>query len=145
MVQSDTHHTLLLRILIHLMKWVQELLEHVGRMTTIDHIWSRIPPFSGFTRPNKAYCSMTQWQGKVIRNLLRVLLGVFTAALTRTTNADPIAFRHKPLCHKAILCIRYITDYIRIAQYQVHTPGTIQSMKDYLEDFHKHKEVFLRF
>jgi len=80
-----------------------------------------------------------------MRNLLRVLLGVFTATLSQTTDADPIASRHNPLCHKAILCIRYIIDYILIAQYQVHTSGTIQSMKDYLEDFHKHKEVSLRF
>jgi len=80
-----------------------------------------------------------------MRNLLRVLLGVFTVALSRTTDADPIAPRHKPLCHKAILCVRYITDYVLISQYPVHTPGTIQSMRDYLEDFHKHNEVFLRF
>ncbi|KAF8433158.1 hypothetical protein BGX38DRAFT_1071156, partial [Terfezia claveryi] len=46
---------------------------------------------------------------------------------------------------KAILCIRYLTDFILIAQYKVYTPGTIQSMRDYLKDFHKHKEVFLRF
>ena len=144
-VRPDTLHTLLLGILTHLMKWVQEFLEYVGRMTIFDHVWSRLPPFPGFTRPNKAYRSVTQWQGKEMRNLLRVLLGVFTAALSRTTDADPIAPRHKPLCHKAILCVRYITDYILIAQYQVHTPGTIQSMRDYLEDFHNHKDVFLRF
>ncbi|KAF8425424.1 hypothetical protein BGX38DRAFT_1083788, partial [Terfezia claveryi] len=46
---------------------------------------------------------------------------------------------------KAILCVRYLTDFILIAQYKVHTPGTIQSIRDYLEDFHKYKEVFLRF
>ncbi|KAF8436088.1 hypothetical protein BGX38DRAFT_1099679, partial [Terfezia claveryi] len=46
---------------------------------------------------------------------------------------------------KAILCIRYITDFILIAQYKVYTLGTIQSMKDYLEDFHKYKELFLQF
>jgi len=80
-----------------------------------------------------------------MRNLLRVLLGVFSAALSGTTNADLIAPRHKPLCHKAILCVRYISDYILISQYQVHTLETIQSMRDYLEDFNKHKEVFLRF
>jgi len=136
---------LLLGILIHLMKWVQEFLEYVGRMTTFDHIWSRLPPFPRFTRPNKAYRSVTQWQAKEMRNLLRFLLGVFTAALSRTTDADPIASRHKPFCHKAILCVRYITDYILISQYPLHSPRTIQSMKDYLEDFHKHKEVCLRF
>jgi len=97
------------------MKWVQEFLEYVGRMTIFDHIWSRLPPFPGFTRPNKAYRSVTQWQGKEMRNLLWILLGVFTAALSRTTDADPIAPRHKPLCHKAILCVRYITEYILIS------------------------------
>ena len=97
---------------------------------TFNHTWSRLPPFPRFIRPNKAYRSVTQWQGKEMRNLLRVLLGVFTAALSRKTKADMIASRYKPLCNKAILCVRYITDYILIAQYQVHAPGTIQSMKD---------------
>ncbi|KAF8414713.1 hypothetical protein EV426DRAFT_579158 [Tirmania nivea] len=36
-------------------------------------------------------------------------------------------------------------DFMLIAQYQTHTPGTIQSMKDYLSDFHEYKDVFLRF
>ncbi|KAF8415574.1 hypothetical protein BGX38DRAFT_1074797, partial [Terfezia claveryi] len=131
LVRGDTLHTLYLGMLKHLMKWIQEFLDHIGRLTVFDHIWSRLPPFPGFTRPNKAYRSVSQWQGKEMRNLLRVLLAVFAAALTS--------------CHKAILCVRYITDFILIAQYKVHTPGTIQSMKDYLEDFHKYKELFLRF
>ncbi|KAF8430817.1 hypothetical protein BGX38DRAFT_1078551, partial [Terfezia claveryi] len=41
--------------------------------------------------------------------------------------------------------VTYITDFILIAQYKVHTPGTIQSMKDYLENFHIYKELFLWF
>jgi len=32
-----------------------------------------------------------------------------------------------------------------MAQYQVHTNGTIKSMKDYLQDFYAYKDVFLRF
>ncbi|KAF8458604.1 hypothetical protein BGX38DRAFT_1082355, partial [Terfezia claveryi] len=59
------------------------------------------------------------------------------------TDTPAIATRHKVSCHKAILCVRYLTDFILIAQYMVHIPGTIQSMRDYLQDFHKHKEVFL--
>jgi len=61
------------------------------------------------------------------------------------TDTDLIAPRHKTLCNKAILCVRYITDYILISQYQVHTPRTIQSIRDYLEEFHKDKEVYLTF
>ncbi|KAF8448465.1 hypothetical protein BGX38DRAFT_1189143 [Terfezia claveryi] len=98
-------------MLTHLMKWIQEFLDHVGRLTVFDHIWSRLPPFPEFTRPNKAYRSVTQWQGKEMRNLLWVLLAVFTAVLTRRSDA--------------ILCVRYLTDFILIAQYKVHTSGTI--------------------
>ncbi|KAF8444341.1 hypothetical protein BGX38DRAFT_1143717 [Terfezia claveryi] len=92
---------------------------------TPDYIRSymvAIAPFPGFTRPNKAYRAVTQWQGKEMRNLLRVLLAIFTAALSRRTDAPAIATRHKASCHKAILCVRYLTDFILIAQYTVHTP-----------------------
>ncbi|KAF8414436.1 hypothetical protein EV426DRAFT_579176 [Tirmania nivea] len=144
-VRPDMLHTLLLRILTHLMKWVLDFLEHIGRLTIFDHLWSRLPPFPEFTRPNKAYRSISQWQGKEMRNLLRVLLGVFTAVLSQTTDITPIVSRHKSSCRKAILCVRYITDFMLMAQYQTHTLGTIQSMKDYLSDFHEYKDVFLRF
>ena len=144
-VKPDILHTLLLSILVHLMKWIQEFLQYVGRLTVFDHIWSRLPPYPGFTRPNKAYRSVTQWQGKEMRNLLRVILGVFAASLSRTSDAPPLNTRLRTLSNKAILCVRYISDFILLAQYKTHTPGSIQSMKDYLEDFHKYKEVFLRF
>ena len=144
-VQADTLHTLLLGILIHFMKWVQEFIVYVGPKTIFDHIRSRPPLFSGSTRPNLVYHSITQWQEKEIRNHLQVLFGVFTAVLSRMTDTDLIAPRHKTLCNKAILCVRYITDYILISQYQVHTPRTIQSIRDYLEEFHKDKEVYLTF
>ena len=80
-----------------------------------------------------------------MRNLLRVLLAVFTATLSRTSDLQPLPTRHKFLVPKAILYGRYMTDFMLIAQYKIHTPGSIQSMIDYLEDFHKNKTVFLRF
>src|SRR5258706_5242904 len=80
-----------------------------------------------------------------MRNLLRVILGVFATSLSRTSDAPPLNTRLRTLSNKAILCVRYISDFILLAQYKTHSPGSIQSMKDYLEDFHKYKEVFLRF
>lgn len=145
LVKPDTLHTLLLGLLVHLMKWIMDFLNFVGRTTTFDYLWSRLPPYPGFTAPNKAYRSVSQWQGKEMRNLLRVVLGVFAASLSRTTDLQSLSPHHKQLAHKAILCVRYLTDFVRIAQYKVHTPGSIQSMNDYLADFHKYKEVFLRF
>ena len=127
------------------MKWVMECLSYVERTTTFDYMWSRFPPYSGFTRPNKACRSVSQWQGKEMRNLLCVILAVFTAALDRTSDVVPIATQHKVHISKAILYVRYLTDYIALAQYRVHTCGSIKSTRDYLSDFHNHKDMFLRF
>ena len=60
LVKPDILHTLLLGMLKHLMKWVMEFLTYVGRTTTFDYIRSRLPPYPGFTRPNKAYRSVSQ-------------------------------------------------------------------------------------
>jgi len=144
-VRPDILHVLLLSMLVHLMKWVQEFLDHVGRLTIFDHTWSRLSPFPGFSRPNKAYRSVSQWQGKEIRNLCHVLLAAFAAALSQTSDTSAMASQHKVLCHNAILCVWYLTDFILMAQYRVHTHGIIESIKDYLQDFHAYKDVFLRF
>ncbi|KAF8428824.1 hypothetical protein BGX38DRAFT_1233267, partial [Terfezia claveryi] len=90
-------------MLTHLMKWIQEFLDHIGSYGVRSHM---------------AYRSVTQWQGKEMRNLLRVLLAVFTAALTRRSDVPAIETRHRASCHKAILCVRYLTDFILIAQYK---------------------------
>ena len=80
-----------------------------------------------------------------MRNLLRVILVVFTAALDRTSDVVPIATQHKVHIPKAILCVHCVRDFIALAQYRVHTLGSIKSMRNYLSDFHKRKYVFLRF
>ena len=80
-----------------------------------------------------------------MRNLFRVILGVFAASLSQTSDAPPFNTRLRALSNKAILCVRYISDFILLTQYKTHTPDSIQSMKDYLEDFYKYKEVFLQF
>ena len=80
-----------------------------------------------------------------MRNILRVLLGEFTVSLGRTSDIEPLASHHKHLAYPLFLYMLYITDFILLAQYLVHTSGSIQCIRDYLEDFHKYKEVFLCF
>ena len=143
-VKPDILHTLYRGMLVHLMKWIMKFLTLIGRANTFDHLWSHLPPYPGFTRPNKPYRSVSKWQGKEMRNLLRVILGVFTAALSRTSDLQPLSPQHNALAQQAILCVRYLSDFIILAQYRVHTENSIQSMVGYLKDFDKHKEVFLR-
>ena len=144
-MKANILYTLFLGILVYLMKWIQEFLQYVGRLTIFDHIWLQLPPYPGFTRPNKAYHSVTQWQGKEMKNVLRVILSVFATSLNWTSDAPPFNTQLWALSNKAILCISYVSDYILLTQYKVHTPSSLQSMKDYLEYFHKYKEVFLQF
>ena len=59
LVLPDTLNTLLLCMLVHLMKWLQEFLGHIGHINQFDYLWSRLTPYSGFTRPNKEYRSVT--------------------------------------------------------------------------------------
>ena len=77
--------------------------------------------------------------------MICVLLAVFTATLSRTSDLQPHPTQHKSLVPKAILRVRYMTDFMLIALYKIHTLGSVQSMIDYHEDFHKNKTVFLRF
>ena len=144
-VKPDTLHTLYLGMLEHLMKWVFEFLTLVGRANTFHHLWSRLPPFSCLARSSKAYRSVSQWQGKEMRNLLCVLLAGSPPTLSRTCTLQPLPTRHTSLMPKAILYVRYMMDFMQMAQYKIHTPGSIQSMIDYLADFYKNKTVFLRF
>ena len=132
-------------MLEHLMKWVFEFLTLVGRANTFGQLWSRLPPCPGLARSSKAYWSVSQWQGKEMRNLLCVLLAIFTATLSWTSDQQLLTTRHKSLVPNVILCVRYMTDFMLLAQYKIHTPGSIQSMIVYVEDFHKNKTVFLRF
>ncbi|KAF8442651.1 hypothetical protein BGX38DRAFT_1075362, partial [Terfezia claveryi] len=41
-----------------------------------------------------------------------------------------------------IRCVRYITDFCLMAQYQSHTPQTICYMNQYLRKFHDNLHVF---
>ena len=80
-----------------------------------------------------------------MRNLVRVLLAVFTASLSQTSDLEQLSPRNMPLACRAILCLRYLTHFILIAKYNVHTPGSVQSMRDYLAEFYKYNDVFLPF
>src|SRR5258706_2335323 len=145
LVRADMLHTIHLGIMKHLMEWLQDFLKLHGQLNVFDQIWMQLPPYPGFTQPKKSYRSVTQWQGKEMRNLGRAILGAFTAALCQTADVPKTTAKQKLHFCEAILCIRYLTDFSLIAQYRQHTPGSIQSMKDYLRDFHHHKSIFLRF
>ena len=45
----------------------------------------------------------------------------------------------------ALGCVRALVDFNMMAQYRSHTAETITYIEDYLDTFHKMKDIFLEF
>ena len=74
-----------------------------------------------------------------MRNLGRCILGVLAVALRQPGGAQAIPFK------RALGCVRALIDFNMMAQYRSHTPDTIAYMEDYLDQFHRMKDIFLEF
>ena len=137
--KPDLLHTVYLGILKHLMEWVQDFLKKHDRLDSFDEAWSSMGAYPGFTVPKKAYRQVSQWQGKEMRNLGRIVLAAFAAALRSPTEAQRHPFR------VATRCVAALIDFHLLAQYKTHTETTLQYMHDALETFHEEKVIFQEF
>jgi len=145
LVRSDILHTILLGNLQHLLDWIKEFLESHDRLNAFDSIWSSMAPYPGNYVLRKSYQLLSQVSGKEMRSILMVILGVFTASLRRKTNAVRPPAGQEQDFRKAITCVRYLTDFALLSRYRSHTDSTIGYMEQYLQQFHKTKDVFLRY
>jgi hypothetical protein len=139
MPKPDLLHTIYLGILKHLMEWVQDFLKKHNRLNNFDEAWSSMGAYPGFTVPKKAYRQVSQWQGKEMRNLGRIVLPAFTAALRAPTEAQRHSFK------AATRCVAALIDFHLLAQYKTHTETTLQYMQDALDSFHREKDIFQEF
>jgi Plavaka transposase len=138
--KPDILHTVYLGILKHMMEWIQSFLSKHKLLESFDDIWKSLGPYPGLTIPTKAYREITQWQGKEMRNLGRVITGVFAAALRNPSNDT-----QRKDFKAAISCVTALIDFHLIIQYRTHTESTLNDMEKYLESFHEHKEIFREF
>jgi len=132
-------HTVYLGLFKHLMDWISGFLKKHARLQAFDDTWKALPPYPGFFVPKKGYREVTQWQGKEMRNLGRCLLGVLAVALRQPDRREVIPFKH------ALDCVRALVDFNMMAQYRSHTHETIAYMEEYLDRFHRMKDIFLEF
>jgi len=136
---------ILLGNLQHLLDWIKGFLESHDRLNAFDSIWSSMAPYPGNYVPWKSYRLLSQVSGKEMRSILMVILGVFIASLHRKTNVVcPIAGQEQDF-RKAITCVWYLIDFVLLSRYRSHTNSTIRYMEEYLQQFHKTKDVFLRY
>jgi hypothetical protein len=132
-------HTIYLSMLKHLMNWVTSFLEQHYRIDKFTQLWAMMPPYPGSAQFNKPYSQVTQWSGKEMKALGCVIVSVFAATLLNPSASQRIPFT------EALLCVKNLVYFHLIAQYQYHTEATIEYMENYLEEFHRQKDVFSRF
>jgi len=135
----DILHTIYRSMLKHLIDWGTSFLEQHSRIDKFNQLWAMMPPHPGIARFNKPYSQVTQWSGKEMNTLGRVIVPVFAATLLNTSASQRIPFT------EALLCVKNLVYFHLMAQYQYHTEATIEYMENYLEEFHCHKDVFCRF
>jgi len=132
-------HTVYPGLFKHMMDWIQGFLKKHGRLEAFEEVWKALPPYPGFLVPKKAYCEVTQWQGKEMRKLGRCVLGVLPVVLRQPGSAQLIPFK------RALGSVMALVNFNMMAQYRSHTAETITYMEDYLDTFHKMKDIFLEF
>jgi len=137
-IVPDIPHTVYLGKRKYLMDWVTSFLEQHSRIDKFNQLWAMKPPYPGFTRFNKPYSQVTQWSGKEMKALGRVIVPVFAA-----THLKPLASQRIPFT-EALLCIKNLVYFHLMAQYRYHTEATIEYLENLPEEFHRHKDVFSR-
>ena len=137
--KPDLLHTLHLGLFRHLMDWILGLLKKHARLQAFDDTWKALLPYLGFFVPKKAYCEVTQWQGKEMRNPRRCLLGVLTVTLRQPDSRQVTPFKH------ALDYVRTLVNFNMMAQYRNNTPETIAYRQEYINRFHRMKDIFLEF
>jgi hypothetical protein len=126
-------HNIYSGMLKHLMDWVMSFLEQHSTMDKFSQLWAMMPPYPGFARFNKPYSQVTPWSGKERKALTRVIVPVFAVTLLNTSASQRIPFT------EALLYVKNLVYFHRMAQYRYHTEATIEYMENYLEEFHCHK------
>ena len=139
MIVPDIPHTIYLAMLKHLTDRETSFLEQHSRIDKFNQLWEMMPPYPGFARFNKPSGQVMEWSGKEMKALGREIVPVFAA-----THLNPSASQRIPFT-EALLCVKNLVYFHLMAQYRYHTEATIEYMENYLEEFHRHKDVFNRF
>jgi len=137
--KPDMPHTIYLGIFKHMMKWIQGFMKKNGRLDGFDEVWKTLPPYPGFLVPKEGYHRVTQWQGKEMTNMGLCILGILRVALCQPRSSEVIPFKHAPEWVQAL------AEFNMMAQYRSHMSETIACVEDYLDRFHKMKNIILEY
>lgn len=138
-VRPDVLHTILLGLMKYVMDWVVKFVDSHDLLGVFETLWVSQPYYPGFKPFTKSYTHTTQWQGKEMRNFARCILPILAATLNSPKPDQIGPFR------EAILCVRSLIYFYLMTQYKSHTDATIGYMRQYLKDFHEHRDIFRQY
>ncbi|KAH7312778.1 hypothetical protein B0J17DRAFT_585007 [Rhizoctonia solani] len=105
----------------HLIKWVTTIL---GK-PVMDERYKSIPEFHGMQHFKNGITSVSQWTGRELKEMTKVLLPILA-----DSNPD------------VVKAARALLDFMYLAHMGSVTDGDLDAMEDALRTFHNHKEVF---
>ncbi|KAF8598354.1 hypothetical protein BDV93DRAFT_561399 [Ceratobasidium sp. AG-I] len=105
----------------HLAKWTQ----HIMGERTIDERYVSMPQHHGIRHFKNGISAVSQWTGKELKEMAKVLLPVVSDANTRVVQAA-----------------RALLDFMYLAHSSSLTDDELESMDQAIRTFHEHKEIF---
>jgi hypothetical protein len=134
----DILHPIYLCMLNQLMHRVLSFLEQRSRMDKVNPLCAIMPPYPGFAQFTKLYNQETQRSGTEMKVLRRMIDPVFAATLL-----NPLACQRIPFT-EALLYVKNFVYFHLMAKYWYHTKAMIEYIENYLEEFHRQKDLFSR-
>jgi hypothetical protein len=107
------------------------------RLDKYNAIWLSVPAYHDRKVINKSYEEASEWNGKVIKDISRYLLGVVTQSL------QGISPTQSPIFNRAIEFTWEWLEFNMYARYKSHNDVILSYMEDVLHRFHMVKDVLL--
>ncbi|TFY51376.1 hypothetical protein EVG20_g11027 [Dentipellis fragilis] len=119
----DILHQLYQGIFKHLLEWCSKMLSE----EELDERLRRLPPSYGVRHFHNGFSVLSQVSGKERKQMAGVLLGCLVGAIPQS----------------ALVAVHSLLDFIYIAQYPTHDDTTLEYLETALEDFMKHRSIFV--
>ncbi|KAJ7716992.1 hypothetical protein B0H16DRAFT_1898115 [Mycena metata] len=108
----------------HLVKWCTEI---IGK-GVVDERFRQMPDHPGLRHFKNGISSVSQWTGTEHKEMEKVFLGLAAAG------ADA----------EMVQAVRALMDFAYLASLQSHTTTTLLALRTALDDFHTHKNIFIK-